>query len=59
MKLSENHPKGSGDMVRTRKCFGRNDGQTDGLIDGLTDKGHSYNPFYCAVGINNLSEEFN
>ena len=45
--------------MRTRKCFGRNDGQTDGLIDGLTDKGQSDNPFYCAVGINNLSEEFN
>ena len=32
MKFNENRSKGSGDMERTRKCYGR------------TDEGHSYNP---------------
>ena len=36
MKLSENPPKGSGDMERTR-CV------TGGMTDGLTEEGHSYN----------------
>ena len=38
MKIKENRSKGSGDMERTQKCYGQN----DGLRDGLTDD--SYNP---------------
>ena len=36
VKFIENQTKGSGDMERTRKCYG--------WTDRLTDKGHSYNP---------------
>ena len=36
MKFNKNRSKGSGNMELTRKCYGRNDGQTD--------EGHSYNP---------------
>ena len=39
MKFNENRSKGSGEMERTRTCYGRNDGRTD----GLTDEGHFYN----------------
>ena len=35
MKFNENRSKGSGEMERTRTCYGR--------TDGLTDEGHSYN----------------
>ena len=41
MKFNENNSKGSGDMGRTRKCYGWN----DELTDGLTDECHSYNPY--------------
>ena len=34
MKFNENSMKGSGDMERTQKCYGRNNGRTD--------EGHSY-----------------
>ena len=30
MKFDENCLKGSGDIERTRKCYGRNDGRGDG-----------------------------
>ena len=36
MKFHENQSKGSGDMERTLKCYGRNDGRAD--------EGHSYEP---------------
>ena len=29
-KFNETHSKGSGDMERTRKCYGGNEGLTDG-----------------------------
>ena len=32
-QFNENLSKGSGDMERTRKCYGRTDGQTDGQTD--------------------------
>ena len=43
VKFNENRSKGSGDMERTRKCYGRNDRLMD-RRDGHTDEGHSYNP---------------
>ena len=36
-KFNENLSKDSGDMVRTRKCYGRADGRTDGQMDRRTD----------------------
>ena len=56
-KFIENLSKGSGDMERTRKCYGRiagrTFGQTDERIDGRTDEwtdeGHSYNPLCMCV----------
>ena len=42
MKFHENRSKGSGDMERTRTCYGPTDGHT--VTDGLTAEGHSYNP---------------
>ena len=36
VKFNVNRSKGSGDMVRTQKWYGRN--------DRLADEGHSYNP---------------
>ena len=35
MKFNEKCSKGSVNMEGTRKCYGRNDGQTDCLTDGL------------------------
>ena len=49
MKFYENHSKGSGDMERTRKCYGRNDGQTDRVPDGQT-KGIPITPFRFMTG---------
>ena len=50
MNFHENQSKGSGDMERTRKCYGLTHGQTD----GRTDEGHSYNPPSASRwGINN------
>ena len=40
MKFNETRLKGSADMERTRKCYGRN----DGLIDGRIGEGHSIYP---------------
>ena len=40
MKFNETRLKGSADMERTRKCYGRNDGLTDGRIG----EGHSIYP---------------
>ena len=40
MKFKETRLKGSADMERTRKCYGRNDGLTDGRIG----EGHSIYP---------------
>ena len=37
-KFNENLSKGSGDMERTRKCYGRTDGWTDGQTNGQTDR---------------------
>ena len=48
MKFHEYQSKSSGDMERTRKCYGQ--------TDGLTDEGHSYNtPSASRRGINKLS----
>ena len=33
-KFNENLSRGSGDMEKTRKCYGQLDGQTDGRTDG-------------------------
>ena len=44
MKFNVNRSKGSVDMERTRKSYGRNERLTDRWTDGLTDGGHSYNP---------------
>ena len=37
MEFNVNRSKGSGDMERTRKCYGRNDGQTDERTNGRTN----------------------
>ena len=35
-KFNENLSKGSGDMVRTRKCYRRTDGQTEGQTKAIS-----------------------
>ena len=56
MKFSENRQKGSRNMERTRKCYGRN----DGLTDGLTDEGHSYNLLLpCGGGLTKQANRLN
>ena len=52
MKFNENRSKGSGDMERARKYYGRNDGRTDRLTDRQTE-GIPITPSASGRGINN------
>ena len=48
MKFNQNRSMVSGDMERTRTCFGRNDGRTDGKTRNLDVSGPETDTSYKA-----------